>query len=41
MRTKIYSFAQEKRNVIEEKISEFMKAEEYILSSIKKEFLYV
>ncbi len=41
MRTKIYSSTQEKRRNIEEKISEFIKAEEYILSSIKKEFLYV
>ncbi|GEM_PF-2100134 len=41
MRTKIYSSTQEGKKIIEEKIDSFIRAEEYILNSIKKEFLYV
>lgn len=41
MRTKIYSCTQEGKHIIERKINEFIEAEEYILSSIKREFLYV
>lgn len=40
-RTKIYSPAQDEKNTIERRINEFIEAEEYILTSIRKDFLYV
>lgn len=41
MRTKIYSVTNEGKQIIEKRINEFIKAEEYILSSIKIEESYV
>lgn len=41
MRTKMYFVTPQGRQIIEKKIDEFIKAEKYILNSVRKEDLYV
>lgn len=41
MRTKMYFVSEEGRQIIEKRLDEFIKAEEYILNSVRKVDLYV